>query len=181
MIRPTIDQITLDPIPIESFPEEHEVFDELLRVTENEALDKNSKVTLISVPSKEKIKKFLKNLLSVSCASKEILVFCVILLRRLMHVTGWTLRATNWRPLVMIATNIALKFEGYDSISNQELHKMYPLFAPMEYFEQECLFLQLVDYHCVVTLDEFKLELSRLLKHKRSSTKKLSRGVAVAM
>jgi len=165
-LKATINPDTMKPFEESKFQQEALEFSELDRVVESTELSRKEMRVLIQVPSRELIDQFIKAFLKVSEATCELLIFGMILLERLLKVTGWPLRPTNWRILWMLSIKLAQKIEGRLPVSNHTLNYLYPLFEANEFADLERVYLQVIDYNCYISYEEY----ARFLHHILPST-----------
>mmetsp|Transcript_62580 Transcript_62580/g.71797 ORF Transcript_62580/g.71797 Transcript_62580/m.71797 type:complete len:222 (+) Transcript_62580:292-957(+) len=163
MIQPIIDRESFRPIEEELFNEEMQLFCELNRITTNTQYSKEGKVKLISVPSHRAILSFLDDTLRFFQTIKEVAVYAYILVNRLLQATGWKLRSTNWRIILIVALRLAQKIEGYKCVSCHSLGSFYHLFQAKEFVTLENTFLKLIDYNCYVSMKEYSEYLKMFL------------------
>jgi len=163
-IKVSIDSQTLQPVKEDKFGCEYECFSEIQRIVDEKSLDRKHKIDLISVPSRSRIRRFLRHLYDISGATTELIVYSMILLQRLLEVTGWSLRAASWRSLVMITLRICQKVEDSPSLSAGLLHRAYPLFNPRDFVNLENVFLRLIDFRLTVSLKQFSRQFEMITR-----------------
>eukprot|EP00357_Protocruzia_adherens_P015470 CAMPEP_0114990180 /NCGR_PEP_ID=MMETSP0216-20121206/10639_1 /TAXON_ID=223996 /ORGANISM="Protocruzia adherens, Strain Boccale" /LENGTH=222 /DNA_ID=CAMNT_0002353299 /DNA_START=1213 /DNA_END=1881 /DNA_ORIENTATION=- len=161
-IHPSLDHAKEAPAVEETFVEESLKFSELARLRDSSILSFEEKIKLISLPDSEQLCTFLSTLLTQADVCEEIFISSMILLKRFLEVTGWKLRATNWRVLCMISIRVALKCEDAKLISFHKLSILYPIFDEKELAELERLFLSLIDYRCFISYEDYYCMLKQL-------------------
>jgi len=146
---------TVRPVLEENQPHRYARFCEVQRILQDSSTSKTAKIKLISAPSLNRVTKFLTDLFEICGATGEIIIYVLVLLKRLLTTTGWKIRAASWRSMVICALRLALKVEEMPMVSAHSMHRVYPLFTPREFVNMENTFLKLVDYRIVVSQKEF--------------------------
>mmetsp|Transcript_49051 Transcript_49051/g.56385 ORF Transcript_49051/g.56385 Transcript_49051/m.56385 type:complete len:225 (+) Transcript_49051:137-811(+) len=144
-----------EPIKERNYYKEFRKFSELDRITKDASLSTKEKIKLISRPSRSDIGAFLKKLFKYGEVQYEVQIYALLLLSRFLTTTGWKLRATHWRILLITATRIAQKFEGRHPMRANVLEHIYPLFSVEEFTHLENHFLHIIDYRCFTTYEQY--------------------------
>eukprot|EP00357_Protocruzia_adherens_P019187 CAMPEP_0114976326 /NCGR_PEP_ID=MMETSP0216-20121206/2606_1 /TAXON_ID=223996 /ORGANISM="Protocruzia adherens, Strain Boccale" /LENGTH=226 /DNA_ID=CAMNT_0002337233 /DNA_START=476 /DNA_END=1157 /DNA_ORIENTATION=- len=155
-VEPTINPVTIQPYNEKQFEVEADQFSELGRISSDATLSKSARASFISIPSEDAVVEFIHTYLKLAKQKKEIVIYGYILLQRFLRKTGWKLRATNWRILTVMAIRTAIKMEGAPSLTYESLSRWYNVFRRSELERLEITFLRLLDYDCVIDLEEFK-------------------------
>mmetsp|Transcript_34054 Transcript_34054/g.38689 ORF Transcript_34054/g.38689 Transcript_34054/m.38689 type:complete len:230 (-) Transcript_34054:527-1216(-) len=161
-IQVAINPKTSKPFVEKNFVSEASEFSELLRISQSQELPRAKKIDLISKPSRDAITRFVTVFCDETEVSSEVLVFGVILLKRLLEATSWSLRASNWRIFLITAMRLAAKCEEATTLSGKLLTKIYPLFGAEEFVHLEAMFLKLISYKCFISYEQYAEELQSL-------------------
>mmetsp|Transcript_47873 Transcript_47873/g.55148 ORF Transcript_47873/g.55148 Transcript_47873/m.55148 type:complete len:254 (+) Transcript_47873:1-762(+) len=145
------------------YPEEFEMFTELRRVIKHSLLKDSDKITLINLPSRATICRFLGNLAQIGNIYQETMVSALILLKRFLEISGWSLRATTWRPLIITSVRIAQKLESRLHLTGKNLNRTYLLFESYEFARLDAVFLRILDYSTFMSLEEYVRELKIMI------------------
>mmetsp|Transcript_63929 Transcript_63929/g.73334 ORF Transcript_63929/g.73334 Transcript_63929/m.73334 type:complete len:197 (+) Transcript_63929:202-792(+) len=151
---PSWEPETRQQIKEDNFSAEFDLFSEYDRLLEDPSLRLSEKLKLVDVPSRRRIIKFVSKLMDVYEIRKEILVYAMILLKRFLLISQWSLRATTWRSLVVTSLRLALKTEDDIHFPAEDIHYLYPIFTPAEFVRMNITFLQLIDYRMFVLLED---------------------------
>mmetsp|Transcript_20811 Transcript_20811/g.23534 ORF Transcript_20811/g.23534 Transcript_20811/m.23534 type:complete len:204 (-) Transcript_20811:296-907(-) len=158
------DNATELPIQELFFEKEAEIFSEINAIVDDQDIDFETKVQLLSVPKRKAVQGFLKDLFSFSNVQSEIIIYQFILLKRLLNLTKWSLRATNWRSLVIASLQLAQKIEDDENrLTAKQVNYAYPLLDRDILIRLETSFLTLIDYNVIVRSREFKEQLMDVL------------------
>mmetsp|Transcript_32733 Transcript_32733/g.37118 ORF Transcript_32733/g.37118 Transcript_32733/m.37118 type:complete len:234 (-) Transcript_32733:652-1353(-) len=145
------------------FREEQMAFSEHERILKHALLAQQEKSILLNTPTKAKIEEFLSTLFEFADIKPEVLVSALVLLRRALKKTGWELRSTNWRILLITAVRLVQKVEDQPTLTLDDLSLIYPLFRRCEFAALERTFLKLIGYNCAVHGEEYALVLHQIL------------------
>ncbi len=87
-----------------------------------------------------------------NCAqfSPECCVLCLIYINRIIALTGLSLQATNWRPLILVSLMISQKVWDDKYLSNADFAYIYPFFDANELNTLEMKFLEMIQYNVYV-------------------------------
>jgi len=154
-IRPVIDPKTCPPIEEVKFRRENRKLCELAKIVKISDCEKTLKVKLISVPKEDIVFGFINDTLRHANATKEVALYAFILLERLLKLTQWQLRSTNWRILWLILLRLAQKMESQRCMRVEDIHNLYPLVETTEYLRLEALTFRLLGNNCSVSLEKF--------------------------
>jgi len=144
-------------------------FSELPKIIKSKTLQRDTKVTLLETPDVNQVEAFLRSLFKYADFAPEIFINTAILLKRLLEKTSWHLRPTNWRILVILSLRITLKMEDRPLLYTSDIRELYPLFNAADLLHLERVYLRMVDYHCVITLEQYKSALLEIYAAVRSS------------
>mmetsp|Transcript_16308 Transcript_16308/g.18395 ORF Transcript_16308/g.18395 Transcript_16308/m.18395 type:complete len:274 (+) Transcript_16308:838-1659(+) len=122
---------------------------------------------LVKLPEVDEIKDFLERMYTETRIFKEILVCAYIFIERLVERTKCTLTPTTWRIILMFAVHISLKMETDKYIPLQKLRAIYPLLKSSRYHELEIIFLELINYRCVITSEDYFKTLGKLIRNSK--------------
>jgi len=138
------------------FSTEAKGFSELKKISSSLDLSHEDKLSLLVVPSKEQVLDFVRKILLSSRTNHEIALYALIILRRFLTNTSWTLRTTNWRSLFIVSVHVAHTIEANNEIFPMvALHKIYPMFTAAEFATLQRTFLACLDYRCFITLEDY--------------------------
>mmetsp|Transcript_45066 Transcript_45066/g.51776 ORF Transcript_45066/g.51776 Transcript_45066/m.51776 type:complete len:223 (+) Transcript_45066:108-776(+) len=168
-IKESIDGHVNRPIKEKNFAKDAKTFSELERVVFYEDLTFEKKVRLLSIPTVDRIRHFLKDLFTFTTVKAETIVYQIIILRRFMKHSQWSLRAANWRSLIITSLRVALKLEQNLVVSTKVLSHVYPLFKPEEYVKCENAFLKILNWDLWVSTEQYMAQLSSALRTKSSA------------
>jgi len=152
---PIIDPDTCLPVVEEKNQQDFEKFSELNKISTSRRISHDEKLRLISVPDFETVELFVRKVMHYCVVAPEVIIHAQILLCRFLQKTGWKLRSTNWRPLLLISIRIAQKYEECSVLVVKDLTLIYGLLDPEEYLDLESRFLQLLDYDCFIKYEQF--------------------------
>jgi hypothetical protein len=77
-------------------------------------------------------------------------VLCLIYINRIIALTGLSLQATNWRPLILVSLMISQKVWDDKYLSNADFAYIYPFFDANELNTLEMKFLEMIQYNVYV-------------------------------
>jgi len=165
-IMPSICPETIKPIPEANHPGKYSHFCEAFRIIEDPMIERSQKIKLISVPSRRRIAEFVANFVECCNVDTEVIVYAIILMKRLLKTTGWTLRASSWRSIVITAFRLAQKVEEGPVVPLADLHYIYPIFTPADFVKLENTFMKMIDYRLVVSYEQFFAQYKRIVAKK---------------
>jgi len=75
---------------------------------------------------------------------------CLIYINRIIALTGLSLQATNWRPLILLSLMISQKVWDDKYLSNADFAYIYPFFDTYQLNTLEMKFLEMIQYNLYV-------------------------------
>jgi len=161
--RPSINFISAEAIKEANYSQESALFSELSSIESRHDLSDEKKIALVSVPTKVRINWFLEHLFDLTRARTEVIVFQIILLKRLIEVTNWSFRADTWRTMLIISLRIAQKIEGFVFPPTKILAEVYKTFDADELEKLEDIFRSLLDSRIEITPQEYLGQLKQAI------------------
>lgn len=129
------------------------------------------------IPKTEDIYGFIEALFNCAQITPECCIIALIYINRIIALTGLSLHATNWRPLVLISLMIAQKIWEDIPLSNADFSSFYPFFDKNQINCLEMKFLEMIQYNVFVKLGSFMTFYLNLreLTYEESTRKPLSK------
>mmetsp|Transcript_51239 Transcript_51239/g.58724 ORF Transcript_51239/g.58724 Transcript_51239/m.58724 type:complete len:216 (+) Transcript_51239:39-686(+) len=153
---------SLTPVEEVNFRKQSRGFSELQRIKNHPQLSQRDKLALIRVPSRKYIHWFVAKLFEQSHARVEIQIHTLVILKRFLKATQWTLRSANWRILLILSLRLSQKVESELSLDGEDLETIYGLFSAKEIIRLERIYLKLIDYDCLVSASVYTSELASI-------------------
>eukprot|EP00357_Protocruzia_adherens_P013924 CAMPEP_0114987044 /NCGR_PEP_ID=MMETSP0216-20121206/8780_1 /TAXON_ID=223996 /ORGANISM="Protocruzia adherens, Strain Boccale" /LENGTH=240 /DNA_ID=CAMNT_0002349581 /DNA_START=31 /DNA_END=753 /DNA_ORIENTATION=- len=153
-VQPILERNTDERAKAQKLSTDYQCYNELDRIVNAEFLTSDEKMKLISTPSSSSVARFVKQMIGVTDATSQLITYTAILLERFLTKTNHELYSTTWRILLLLAFNIALKYEGHQSFLTSELQQLNPLFKKEEFASLELLFLNKIDFKLSTSLHE---------------------------
>jgi len=154
-IERAIDPKTIEPIVETRHRKDFVRYSELDRILDLKKFSDKDKATLIRVPSSPSLQHFLQDLIPLVDLRPEVGIYAMILLDRFLKASGWKLRATHWRILLLVSIRIAQKMEEDSCVSSQTLCEVYGIYKPEEFYEFESIFLRMIKWDCSISNEEY--------------------------
>mmetsp|Transcript_8711 Transcript_8711/g.9436 ORF Transcript_8711/g.9436 Transcript_8711/m.9436 type:complete len:219 (+) Transcript_8711:341-997(+) len=170
-IEPSVYDGTKRPILEWKYARQYTLISEFNRIIHEDTLKEEEKEELLEVPSLQTVRAFLRHFVTICQVKPEIVVCGISLMRRFLATTGWKLRATTWRILLITCIRVAQKVEAHPSLLSTDLSHVYPLFKPNEFVEIENVILKILNYKVLITNEVFSHQYSILSGDRESAEK----------